>query len=59
MKIEFSKTNQKENYGHENIVGIKRGSISPGGVKHNQSVFDMALANQEQHTQLDTYENKN
>ena len=40
-------------------MGIKSGSIGPGGVENNQSVFGMALANQEQHSDLDTHENRN
>ena len=42
----------------ENIVEIKSGSIGPGGVKTNQKDFYMALANQEQHADLDPPENR-
>ena len=37
----------------------ERGSSGPGKIKNNKSVCDMALANQERHTELDTYENRN
>ena len=38
---------------------MKSGSSGPGGVENNQSVFGMALSDQEQHSDLDTHENRN